>query len=111
MDLDADSGTSLLHEAACRKDLRLIELAVLAGADIRDRKVNMDHEGTGIDDRVNVFLRQCMCSLYVNGPLPFTFIFIFLVADHDKTLIPNPAPLTEPPVLKGYLKKYTKHRQ
>ena len=29
------------------------------------------------------------------------------VANHDKTLIPNPAPLTEPPVLKGYLNKYT----
>ena len=33
--------------------------------------------------------------------------FLFLVANHDKTLIPNPTPLTEPPVLKGYLNKYT----
>ena len=32
--LDADSGTSLLHEAARRRHLRLVELAVLAGADI-----------------------------------------------------------------------------
>jgi len=30
-----------------------------------------------------------------------------LVANHDKTLIPNTAPLIEPPVLKGYLNKYT----
>jgi len=29
------------------------------------------------------------------------------VANHDKTLIPNLTPLTEPPVLKGYLNKYT----
>ncbi|KAF8813287.1 hypothetical protein BYT27DRAFT_7084896, partial [Phlegmacium glaucopus] len=79
---------SLLHEAACRKDLRLIELAVRAGADIfvRNRKGKMAHEGAGKDDRVKLS---------------------FLVANHDKTLIPNPAPLTEPPILKGYLNKYT----
>ena len=33
--------------------------------------------------------------------------YLFLVANHDKTLIPNSTPLTEPPVLKGYLNKYT----
>ncbi|KAH9475771.1 Oxysterol-binding protein-like protein 1 [Psilocybe cubensis] len=87
--LDNDSGTSLLHEAARRKDLRLIELAVRAGADVfvRNRKGKMAYEGTGKDDRVRVFLRQ--------------------LANHDKTLIQNSAPLTEPPVLKGYLNKYT----
>ncbi|KIM37639.1 hypothetical protein M413DRAFT_258846 [Hebeloma cylindrosporum] len=87
--LDNDSGTSLLHEAARHKDLRLIELAVRAGADVfvRNRKGKMAYEGTGKDDRVRVFLRQ--------------------LANHDKTLIPNPTPMTEPPVLKGYLNKYT----
>jgi oxysterol-binding protein 1 len=59
--LDDDSGTSLLHEAAKRKDLRLIELAVRAGADVfvRDRRGRMAHEGVGKDDKVRVFLRQC----------------------------------------------------
>lgn len=59
--LDDDSGTSILHEAARRKDLRLIELAVRAGADVfvRDRKGKMAYEGAGKDDRVRVFLRQC----------------------------------------------------
>ena len=59
--LDDDSGTSLLHEAARRKDLRLIELTVRAGADVfvRNRKGKMAHEGAGRDDRVKVFLRQC----------------------------------------------------
>jgi oxysterol-binding protein 1 len=59
--LDNDSGFSLLHEAAKRKDLRLIELAVRAGADIflRDRRGKMAHEAAGKDDRVKVFLRQC----------------------------------------------------
>lgn len=60
--LDDDSGLSLLHEAARRKDLRLIELAVRAGADVfvRDRKGKMAYEGVGgKDERVKVFLRQC----------------------------------------------------
>ncbi|KIJ91140.1 hypothetical protein K443DRAFT_135559 [Laccaria amethystina LaAM-08-1] len=87
--LDNDTGTSLLHEASRRKDLRLIELAVRAGADvfIRNRKGKMAHETAGKDDRVRVFLRQ--------------------FANHDKTLLPNPTPPSEPPALKGYLNKYT----
>ncbi|KAJ3508300.1 hypothetical protein NLJ89_g5839 [Agrocybe chaxingu] len=87
--LDDDSGTSLLHEAARRKDLRLIEIAVRAGADVfvRNRIGKMAYDGSGKDDRVRVFLRQ--------------------IANQDKTLIPNTAPLAEPPPLKGYLNKYT----
>ncbi|EDQ99212.1 uncharacterized protein LACBIDRAFT_335212 [Laccaria bicolor S238N-H82] len=87
--LDNDTSTSLLHEAARRKDLRLIELAVRAGADvfIRNRKGKMAHETAGKDDRVRVFLRR--------------------FANHDKTLLPNPTPPSEPPALKGYLNKYT----
>ncbi|ESK93404.1 oxysterol-binding protein [Moniliophthora roreri MCA 2997] len=87
--LDDDSGNSLLHEAAKRKDLRLIELAVRAGADVfvRDRRGRVAYEGTGKDDRVRVFLRQ--------------------FANHDTTLIQASAPVSEPPTLKGYLNKYT----
>ena len=64
--LDNDSGTSLLHEAARHKDLRLIELAVRAGADVfvRNRKGKMAYEGSGKDDRVRVFLRQCSFSTF-----------------------------------------------
>ena len=68
--LDNDTGTSLLHEAARRKDLRLIELAVRAGADvfIRNRKGKMAHESAGKDDRVRVFLRQCKVDIiYYNS--------------------------------------------
>ncbi|KAJ7595383.1 Oxysterol-binding protein-domain-containing protein [Mycena floridula] len=86
--LDDDSGTSLLHEAARRKDLRLIELAVRSGADVfvRDRRGKMAYEGTGKDDKVRVFLRQ--------------------FANQDNTLLQQ-TPISDPPALKGYLNKYT----
>ena len=59
--LDDASGRTLLHEAARRKDLRLIELAVRAGADIfvRDRRGRAVYDSAGKDDRVRAFLRQC----------------------------------------------------
>lgn len=59
--LDDTSGTTLLHEAARRKDLRMVELAVRAGADVfvRDRKGRAVADGLPKDDRVRVFLRQC----------------------------------------------------
>lgn len=60
--LDDSSGTTLLHEAAKRKDLRGVELAIRAGADVfvRDRRGRNVIESVGKDDRVKVFLRQCM---------------------------------------------------
>ena len=61
--IDDESGTTLLHEAAKRKDLSLLELAIRAGGDVfvRDRKGRpvYDASGTGKDDQVRVFLRQC----------------------------------------------------
>ena len=61
--LDEKSGTSLLHEAARRRDLRLVELVVKRGADIfvRDRKGRRVLEGEkGADERIRVYLRQCV---------------------------------------------------
>lgn len=59
--LDDSSGRSILHEAARRKDLTVIEKAVKGGADVfvRDRKGKTAQEAAGKDDRVKVFLRQC----------------------------------------------------
>ena len=59
--LDDTTGTTLLHEAARRRDLRMVELAVRAGADVfvRDRKGRAVADGLPKDDRVRVFLRQC----------------------------------------------------
>ncbi|KAI0757752.1 Oxysterol-binding protein-domain-containing protein [Daedaleopsis nitida] len=85
--LDDASGRALLHEAAQRKDLRLVEKAIRAGADVfvRDRKGRPVYESAPKDDRVRVFLRQ------------FT--------NQDNSLIKEPS--TEPPELRGYLNKYT----
>ena len=104
--LDDASGTSLLHEAARRKDLRLVELAVRAGANVfvRDRRGKMAWEGTGKDDHVRVFLRQCtsfiaLTSTYRLDSTPRA------AANQDTSLIEGPS--SGPPVLKGYLNKYT----
>ncbi|KAG6906987.1 hypothetical protein DXG01_011063 [Tephrocybe rancida] len=99
--LDDATGAALLHEAARRRDLRLIELAVRAGADVfvRDRRGRLPGEGLGgqgkggkgEDERVRVFLRQ--------------------FANRDATLLGEADALREkegePPAMKGYLNKYT----
>ncbi|EJD53857.1 hypothetical protein AURDEDRAFT_157107 [Auricularia subglabra TFB-10046 SS5] len=81
------NGLTLLHEAARRKDLRLVELAIRAGADVfcRDRKGRSINDVAGKDDRVKVFLRQ-----YTN---------------RNAALLES-QPVGEPGVLKGYLNKY-----
>ncbi|KAF8484649.1 Oxysterol-binding protein-domain-containing protein [Russula ochroleuca] len=85
--LDDASGTTLLHEATRRKDFRLVELSIRAGADvfIRDRKGRSVQE-VGKDDKMRVFLRQ--------------------FANNDTTLLYDD-PISGPPTLKGYLNKYT----
>ncbi|KAH9045286.1 Oxysterol-binding protein-domain-containing protein [Lactarius pseudohatsudake] len=86
--LDDASGTTLLHEATRRKDIRLVELAVRAGADVfvRDRRGRPAQEVVGKDDKMRVFLRQ--------------------FANNDTTLITDNL-IIGPPTLKGYLNKYT----
>ncbi|WVQ67040.1 uncharacterized protein L199_005233 [Kwoniella botswanensis] len=59
--LDERSGTSILHEAARRRDLRLVELAVKRGADVfvRDKRGRRVLDGEkNADERIKVFLRQ-----------------------------------------------------
>lgn len=64
----------------------------------------MAYDGTGKDDKVRVFLRQCMSPLFSFLP---SNIDLRAVANQDTTLIQQPAPLIEAPTLKGYLNKYT----
>lgn len=109
-----DSGTTLLHECARRKDFRAIELAVRAGADVfvRDRKGRTVYESCGKDDRVKAFLRQCTSiSTYLNhactgSSIRLSYFVLFEIdANQDASLIEPPS--TEPPEHKGYLNKYT----
>ena len=103
--LDDASGTTLLHEATRRKDFRLIDSAVRAGADvfIRDRKGRPVQEVVGKDDKMRVFLRQCEYH-----PLSRLVVLSHphAVANNDTTLL-NDGPISGPLTLKGYLNKYT----
>ena len=103
--LDDASGTTLLHEATRRKDFRLVDSSVRAGADvfIRDRKGRSVQEVVGKDDKMRVFLRQCGYH-----PAPFLVVLShpLVVANNDTTLL-NDGPISGPSTLKGYLNKYT----
>lgn len=60
--LDERTGTPLLHEAARRRDLRLVELVVKRGGDVfvRDRRGRRALEGEkSADERIKAYLRQC----------------------------------------------------
>lgn len=106
--LDDSSGRALLHEATRRKDLRLIELVGRAGGDVfvRDRRGKGAGDGLGKDDRARVFLRQCKLIFIIYGDQ--SQLNLITVANHDTTLIDAAGPTEkEPPVLKGYLNKYT----
>ena len=75
--LDDATGTTLIHEAARRRDLRMVELAVRAGADVfmRDRRGRTPCDGYPKDDKVRVFLRQCTSAsiLHSNAVLSCSF--------------------------------------
>lgn len=99
----------MLHEAARRKDLTLIELAVRGGADVfvRDRRGRTVSSVVGKDDKVRVFLRQCECLLYycfvfVAGRM--LILYLGKVTNQDMTLL-DEKPATEQIELKGYLNK------
>ncbi|KAH8111175.1 Oxysterol-binding protein-domain-containing protein [Phellopilus nigrolimitatus] len=89
--LDPTTGRSLLHEAARRNDLSLIDVSIKAGADVfvRDKRGKaVGESGSGNkDDKVRVFLRQ------------FT--------NQDTSLLDHANTGADPPTLKGYLSKYT----
>ncbi|KAJ7202159.1 Oxysterol-binding protein-domain-containing protein [Mycena pura] len=99
--IDDASGRTLLHEAARRRDLRLLELAVRAGADVfvRDRRGKLPGEektgegkvvkgGKG-DGEVKAFLRQ--------------------LTNQDAALMRSQSQSVpvHAPSLRGYLNKYT----
>ncbi|CAD6572572.1 MAG: hypothetical protein TREMPRED_000577 [Tremellales sp. Tagirdzhanova-0007] len=89
--LDEKSGTGLLHEAARRRDMQMVELAVKRGADVfvRDRKGRRVLEGEkGADERIKVFLRQF---------------------DNQENAV-QPRTDGRPPDLRGFLSKWVNYR-
>ncbi|KAG6883862.1 hypothetical protein C0995_011393 [Termitomyces sp. Mi166 len=86
--------TSILHKAARRRNLCLIELAVCAGADVFvcDERGRMPGKGLGAakDERVRVFLKHCESQ--------------FNVGENEMALVS--ARDADPPMMKGYLNKY-----
>ncbi|KAF8724406.1 hypothetical protein AX14_008859 [Amanita brunnescens Koide BX004] len=86
--LDDDSGSSLLHEAARRKDLRLIELAPT--------------KAQARTTRLEYFLD----SASLRGSFHTLWLTLPTDANHDNTLI-HASPFNQLPTLKGYLNKYT----
>ncbi|EIW72252.1 hypothetical protein TREMEDRAFT_70659 [Tremella mesenterica DSM 1558] len=89
--LDERSGTSLLHEAARRRDLRLVELCVKRGADVfvRDKRGRRVLEGEkGADERIKAFLRQ--------------------FSNQDNLVQPKSD--GRPPDLRGFLSKWVNYR-
>ncbi|KAL1409960.1 hypothetical protein Q8F55_003959 [Vanrija albida] len=90
--LDAKSGTSLLHEAAHRRDLRLVELIVKRGADVfvRDRRGKrvLEHDKSG-DERIRAYLKQ--------------------FSNRDSIIQPKSD--GRPPDLRGFLSKWVNYRQ
>jgi hypothetical protein len=109
--VDDSSGTTLLHEAARRKDLRTVELAIRAGADVfvRDRRGKTVGDAAGKDDRVKAFLRQCEWTAW-EARFKVLTRCSRTVTNQDTTLLEGPGGSpgeVEPAVLKGYLNKYT----
>lgn len=106
--LEETHGTTLLHEAVRRKDLRMVELAVRAGADVfaRDRRGRMAGDGHSKDDRVKVFLRQCMRNEFHALFNKDSLTHFGTVTNQDPSLL-GQQPSTEPPEMRGYLNKYT----
>lgn len=69
--LERDSGTALVHEAAKRRDLALLEAVARAGADVgvKDSRGRTAYDIVGKDgaaggDRIRVFLKQCRLSFF-----------------------------------------------
>ncbi|KAF7304407.1 Oxysterol-binding protein [Mycena chlorophos] len=100
--IDDASGRTLLHEAARRRDLRLLELAVRAGADVfvRDRRGRLPGDDPANDGRGGSKVSKG------NGDVK---AFLRQLTNQDATLMRTelqPAPLHAPST-RGFLNKYT----
>ncbi len=99
------SGGTLLHEAAHNKDLKLIQILLLHGADPfrRDRKGNLPQDVTK-DERTRAILKKSPAAAAAQRGV------------QEKAILGNPLQVTENSLggkegreMKGYLKKWTNY--
>ncbi|KAJ6551954.1 hypothetical protein B0H19DRAFT_1159455, partial [Mycena capillaripes] len=107
--LDDASGRALLHEAARRRDLRLLELAVRAGADVfvRDRRGKLPGQSSGSSSSGGGALGGIGKGGRGEGEVK---AFLKQLTNQDPALLhsaPPPSASAPAPVLRGYLNKYT----
>ncbi|KAI8447495.1 hypothetical protein BY996DRAFT_8435723, partial [Phakopsora pachyrhizi] len=119
---EEQSGTTVLHKAARRKDINLIKLAINRGADVlaKDCKNKMPSDVT-TNERVKNLFRKAAVSEgramktmsaqrtnwnFENGSLNGTLPFL-TTGNHNSGSGAGPNVSIQQPILKGYLRKWT----
>jgi oxysterol-binding protein 1 len=112
---DQATGTTILHEAAKRKDLAVIKLAVTKGADIlgRDKKGKLPVDSAK-DERIKSVLRQgvsfmsCLAEMATDDtPTAASSEGRALRAAASDPSAGAAPLLGQPPAMRGYLSKWT----
>jgi len=113
---EEQSGTTLLHEAAKRKDIHLINLAIAKGADVlaRDKRNKMPID-VAIDEKIKAILRQAASSegralkaiSHAKAWSPETYQSSSSLSHAANPSSPATGGSPNQPTLKGYLSKWT----
>ncbi|KAH9454928.1 hypothetical protein MJO29_011733 [Puccinia striiformis f. sp. tritici] len=113
---EEQNGTTLLHEAAKRKDVNLINLAISRGADVlaRDKRNKMPID-VALDEKVKTVLRQAASSegralkaiSEAKALSPDTHQSTTSFAGSTNLTAPPSSGTFVQPILKGYLSKWT----
>jgi ankyrin repeat protein len=105
-----ESGGTLLHEAARRKDIKLIQMLLLNGADPfrRDRKGKLPQEITK-DDRTRAILKRSPAAHAAQRGIQEKTILGGAASTVGASGAENPLGSKEGREMKGYLKKWTNY--
>lgn len=106
-----ETGGSLLHEAARKKDTRLVQILLLNGADpfCRDRKGKLPQNVTK-DDRTRAMLKKSPAAAAAQRGVQEKAILGSNGTLNIRSSLDSPAGAKESRELKGYLKKWTNYR-
>ncbi|KAF2815783.1 oxysterol binding protein 1 [Mytilinidion resinicola] len=105
-----ESGGTLLHEAARRRDIKLIQMLLLNGADPfrRDRKGKLPQEVTK-DDRTRAILKRSPAAHAAQRGIQEKTILGSSAAQAGSSGAENPLGSKDGREMKGYLKKWTNY--